>query len=154
MGDGTAAAAGSGGGAIAGEGLLTGESADAGVVAFDSPGTNTSTEKVNERCSPGCSAPTFTICRATSSPFSFLIETRTEYSHAWPTLGWRTAPSRLSAEKLGAGVAAAPGSNLRCFRHAGQVLALCRITARQCGQSRVAPAGARNVFTRACLSPA
>jgi hypothetical protein len=53
-----------------------------------------------------------------------LIETRTEYSQAWPTLGCLTAPSSESAEKLGAGLAAAPGSNFKCFLHAGQLLAL------------------------------
>jgi hypothetical protein len=109
--------------AIAGA-LATGESAVAGVAALASEGTNTSTEKVNERCSPGSKAPTFTTCRATSSPFSFLIETRTEYSHGSPTFGCLTAPSRASAEKLGAGLAAAPGSNFKCFLHAGQLLAL------------------------------
>ena len=60
--------------------VLTGETPAAGVVALASPGTNTSTEKVNERCSPGSNAPTLTTWRATSSPLSFLIETRTEYS--------------------------------------------------------------------------
>jgi len=104
--------------------VVTGETLAAGVVVLASPGTNTSTEKVKERCSPGSNAPTLTTWRATSSPLSFLTETRTEYSQGWPTFGCRTAPSRLSAEKLGAGVAAAPGSNLRCFLHAGQLLAL------------------------------
>jgi len=61
--------------------LGTAASPVAGVVTFAS-GTKTSTEKLNERCSPGSSAPTLTTCRATSSPFSFLMETRTEYSHA------------------------------------------------------------------------
>jgi hypothetical protein len=83
VGDGDADAA--KGAVTAGE--LTGESAVAGVVNFESLGTKTSTPKVNDRSSPGCSAPTFTTCRATSSPFSFLIETSTEYSQAWPTLG-------------------------------------------------------------------
>ena len=126
----------------------------AGVAARASLGTNTSTAKVKERCSPGCSAPTPTTWRFTSSPFSFLTETSTEYSHAWPTSGCFTVPSRASAEKLGAGALAAPGSNFRCFLHAGQLLALWRMTARQCGQRRVAPAGARSVLTKACRSPA
>src|SRR5215218_6505561 len=56
-------------------------------------GVNTSTEKVKVRPSPGCSAPTPTICRPTSSPRSFLMLIITEYSHASPTFGWRIEPS-------------------------------------------------------------
>lgn len=103
--------------------LVTAGLAPGGVAAF-SLGTKTSTAKENERSSPGCSAPTLTTWRATSSPFSFLIAMTTEYSQACPTFGCRTAPSRARAEKLGAGAVAAPGSNFRCFLHAGQLVAL------------------------------
>jgi hypothetical protein len=44
---------------------------------------------------------------------------------------------------------------LRDIRHAGQTAALCRMTVRQCGQVRVAPAGVRRtVVTRPGWSPA
>lgn len=53
-----------------------------GIGAPDPPGANTSTSSENVRWSPEWSAPTPTTCRASSSPFSFLTVTRTEYSHA------------------------------------------------------------------------
>src|SRR5438105_710481 len=95
-------------------------------------------------------APTPTIWRATSSPRSFVIDTVTAYSHASPACGWRIDPSTRRGEKVGATTPPpAPGANRRCFRHDGQTLVLCRITARQCGQVRVAPAGVlRTVVTR------
>src|SRR6476659_1971736 len=107
---------------------------------FDSPGLNTSTEKVKLRPSPGWIAPTPTTWRDTSSPLSLRTVTRTEYSQDCPFSGCLSAPSSRSAEKLGAARAAAPGSKRRCFLQAGQLVALWRITARQWGQSRVAPA--------------
>src|SRR5207249_10127831 len=102
---------------------------------------NTSTPKENVRCSPGRNAPTPTTWRAISSPRSFRIEMTTEYSHASPAPGWRTDPSTRSAEKLGDARDAAPGSKRRYFLHAGQTLALSRMTARQWGQRRVVPTG-------------
>lgn len=69
--------------------------------AFASAGVNTSTDSENVRASAGCSAPTPTTWRVTSSPRSFLIEISTEYSHDSPTAGWRIVPCTLSAEKLG-----------------------------------------------------
>ena len=117
-------------------------------------GVNTSTAKEKVRASPGSSAPTPTTWRATSSPRSFRIDTTTEYSHASPAFGCRIDPSTRSGENEGMGAAAAPESNRRCFRQAGQTAALCRITVRQCGQVRVAPASARRtVLTRPDLAP-
>src|SRR5262249_52708731 len=128
------------------------------VAAFSGSGTapagvNTSTANVNLRCSPDGMAPTPTTCRV-SSPRSFVIVTTTTYSHASPILGCRIAPSTRRGEKVGTTASPlAPGANRTCLRHEGQTLVLCRITARQCGQVRVDPAGVRRVLTRPGESP-
>jgi hypothetical protein len=121
-------------------------------------GANTSTENENFRSSPGSIAPTPTIWRETSSPFSFVIVITAAYSHASPTFGCRIDPSTRSGEKEGAVTAPpfAPGAKRTCFRHDGQTIVLCKITARQCGHVRVAPAGVFRtvVVTRPSYSPA
>ena len=84
-----------------------------------------------------------------------VIEIITAYSQASPASGWRIDPSTRSGEKVGTSAPPpTPGANRRCFRHEGQTLVLCRMTARQCGQVRVAPAGLlRRVVTRPGASP-
>ena len=54
---------------------------------------NTSTERSKARRSPGPSAPTSTIWRPISSPFSFFTVTRTIYSQFSPTSGCLMEPS-------------------------------------------------------------
>jgi len=112
-------------------------------------GAKTSTANANFRCSPGGMAPTPTTWRVTSSPRSFVIDITTAYSHASPTFGCRMVPSTRRGEKVGAVMPPPlPGAKRRCLRHDGQTLVLWRITARQCGQVRVAPAGVlRTVVT-------
>jgi hypothetical protein len=61
----------------------------------------TSTASVKVRCSAGCSAPTPTTFRVISSPFSFRIETITEYSQDSPTAGCLMVPSTLSGTSEG-----------------------------------------------------
>lgn len=113
-----------------------------------SAGLNTSTDTMNLRCSPAGMAPTPTTWREISSPRSLVIDTITAYSHASSPLGWRIDPSTRRGEKVGT-IGSPPGANRRCFLQEGQTLVLCRITARQCGQVRVAPAGVlRSVLTR------
>src|SRR6185437_14054064 len=107
-------------------------------------GAYASTTNANVRSSPGEIAPTPTTWRVTSSPRSLRIEMTTAYSHGSPLLGGRIAPSTRSGDNVGiAAVPSAPGSKRRCLRHEGQTLALWRMTARQCGQTRVLPGTGR-----------
>jgi hypothetical protein len=65
----------------------------------------------------------------------------TAYSQASPTSGCLIAPSTRKGVRVETTVSPPAPPNRTCFLHEGQTLVLCRITARQCGQVRVAPAG-------------
>src|SRR5258707_15635064 len=98
-----------------------------------------STEKSYLCFSPGCSAPTPTTWRAIFSPRSLVIEMTTTYSQLSSRTLWRIVPSMRIADFDSACGSALPELKRRWCWHPGQILALCRTTALQCGHIRVAP---------------
>src|ERR1700733_9037900 len=100
-----------------------------------------STEKLYLCPSPGCSAPTPTTWRAIFSPRSLVMEITTQYSQLSPRSVWRIDPSIRIADTDSACGSAFEELKRRWCWQPGQILALCRTTALQCGQIRVAPKG-------------
>ncbi len=114
-----------------------------------------STEKLYLCFSPGCSAPTPTTWRAIFSPRSLVIEITTQYSQLSSRSGVTNrsldAHRRLSTPSA---VLAFAELNRRWCWHPGQIFALCRTTALQCGHTRVAPkVPARATLTASCRRP-